>query len=422
MYIKLRQAYFLSPYISSRISSRTVLFTDIPKDYLGEELLGGVFPDVRSVWVVTDTKELQDLIEDRDKTAMKLEGAECKLSKDADKRRRRAKASASETEDPKRWLDDDERPTHRLKPIIGHKVDTINWSREHLSEVIPKIEHLQERHWNNKETHVPAAFVEFETAEAAEEAFSRKITRMPKQMKPRAIGQKPTQIIWKNLSMTTTQRTLRKALGTTFIILLIIFWAIPVAFVGAVSNINSLESIGFLTWISDIPSVILGVVTGLLPTILLAVLMALVPIIIRQIAKLSGACSTGEVELYTQKWYFAFQVVQVFLVTTIASGAAAVAKQIVNEPSMAVSLLATSLPTASNFYINFFVLYGLAVSSKTLFNVAALALYILLGKFLDTTPRKMLNRYTAIPGIKWGSDYPVYTNLAVIGLFSQVSP
>jgi hypothetical protein len=37
----------------------------------------------------------------------------------------------------------------------------------------------------------------------------------------------------------------------------------------------------FLSFINDIPSVILGVVTGLLPSILLSVLMALVPIVCR---------------------------------------------------------------------------------------------------------------------------------------------
>jgi hypothetical protein len=37
----------------------------------------------------------------------------------------------------------------------------------------------------------------------------------------------------------------------------------------------------WLGWINEIPSVILGVVTGLLPVIMLAVLMALVPIVCR---------------------------------------------------------------------------------------------------------------------------------------------
>jgi uncharacterized membrane protein len=55
-----------------------------------------------------------------------------------------------------------------------------------------------------------------------------------------------------------------------------------VAFVGVVSQINYLtEQFPWLGWINDIPSVILGVVTGLLPVVMLAILMALVPIVCR---------------------------------------------------------------------------------------------------------------------------------------------
>lgn len=48
------------------------------------------------------------------------------------------------------------------------------------------------------------------------------------------------------------------------------------------SNINYLDQqFKWLNWIQKIPTVILGVVTGLLPVVMLAVLMALVPIVCR---------------------------------------------------------------------------------------------------------------------------------------------
>lgn len=131
--------------------------------------------------------------------------------------------------------------------------------------------------------------------------------------------------------------------------------------------------------------------------------------------KLSGAVTTAEVELKTQTWYFVFQVIQVFLVTTLASGAIASGQKIANDPSQAPTLLASNLPKASNFYINYFVLYGMAVASKALLNIAAVVLYHLLGKFLDKTPRKMYNRYLTLPSMSWGKIYPVFTNLGVIG-------
>ena len=62
--------------------------------------------------------------------------------------------------------------------------------------------------------------------------------------------------------------------------------------------------------------------SGLLPVVLLAVLMALLPIILRAMAKLGGDPTKSAVELTVQNTYFAFQVVQVFLVATLGKHAA----------------------------------------------------------------------------------------------------
>jgi len=136
------------------------------------------------------------------------------------------------------------------------------------------------------------------------------------------------------------------------------------------------------------------------------------------IFKFAGAVSLAEAELKTQTWYFVFQVIQVFIVVTLSSGALAVIQQISNNPSSAATLLAEKLPTASNFFINYLILQGLAIASSTLFNVGALAMLLFVGKYLDKTPRKMYNRYTNLAGLQWGSQYPKFTNLAVIGKLS----
>jgi hypothetical protein len=82
--------------------------------------------------------------------------------------------------------------------------------------------------------------------------------------------------------MNAWDRSARRGIVTVAIYALILFWSIPVSFVGIISNVNYLtENVPFLAWIDDIPSVILGGITVLLPTVLLAALMALVPIICR---------------------------------------------------------------------------------------------------------------------------------------------
>ena len=126
-------------------------------------------------------------------------------------------------------------------------------------------------------------------------------------------------------------------------------------------------------------------------------------------------------ELKCQKWYFAFQVVQVFLVATLSSGAAAVAEQIVKDPTKAATLLAQDLPKASNLYLAYFIVQGITGAALMLLAIAPLLLYIVLGTFMDKTPRKKFNRWTNLAGLGWGSIYPKFTLLAVIGMLRRAN-
>ena len=292
-YVQVKQAFLLLPGIASRISSRTVLFTDVPKEFLSEARLREYFNAVQHVWIATDTKDLEDIVEDRDKTALKLEGAEIKLSKTANDKRLKAQKKGS-SGNSEQYLSEKDRPTHKLKFLIGKKVDTINWSRTHLGEITPKIESARASHVAANAKLNSAVFIEFENVRAAESAYYKTHTNIPKGVAPRTIGAKPHEIIWKNLNMGKSQRTIRRAVAIAIIVLMIIFWGPITAFIGAVSNINNLNY-SWLAWIKKIPPQILGIITGLLPTILLAVALILVPIIMNgesnSLARVCGVSS-----------------------------------------------------------------------------------------------------------------------------------
>jgi calcium permeable stress-gated cation channel len=358
-FINLRNAYLLSPFNAARISARTVLFTDVPADYLKLDKLQMLFgATIRRAWLTTDCKALDDDVENRDKAAFKLEGAEIKLSKKANKLRLKAEKKAAKeakkgkqtsapvkseqaaaknekdavesqqdavesqpdaaesqpdavesqpdgvkseqdasAAEPARtdadveagpviseYLIKKDRPTHRLGkiPFIGKKVDTIDWCREELKTLIPRIETSQSTLRKGDGKLLPAVFIEFTNQRAAEAAYRRMTPRRAPHMYPRAISATPDQIIWNNLKIKKYERIARKFGTNGFLTLMIIFWAIPVAVVGSISNINYLtDKVHFLSFINDIPKVILGVVTGLLPSILLSVLMSLVPVVCR---------------------------------------------------------------------------------------------------------------------------------------------
>lgn len=134
-------------------------------------------------------------------------------------------------------------------------------------------------------------------------------------------------------------------------------------------------------------------------------------------AKFGGVPTTAAVELRTQNFYFGFQVVQVFLVTTISSAASSVISSIFDDPRSAASLLAENIPRASNFYISYFILQGLTFSAGALLQIAGLILSKVLGMLLDNTPRKIYQRWSHLAGLGWGTVFPVLTNLCVIGVY-----
>lgn len=439
-YINLRQAYLLSPLYANRMSSRTVLYTSVPTEYLDEAKLRRMLgKQVKNLWIANDCEEIEDLVEQRDTAAMKLEAAETKLVTMSNKARLKEAKKGSHHEEgaeisdnnhdgesgsvAARWVPPKERPTHRLKFLIGKKVDTINWCRSELERLIPLIDAKQASYRAGEGKFIGAVFVEYYTQTEAQAAYQSLTHHQPLHMSPRFIGINPEEVIWKSLKISWAMRIVMNIATTAFVTALIIFWAIPVAFVGAISNISSLSQstdgkpalLPWLSFINKIPPVILGVVQGLLPSVLLAVLMALLPIVLRWMARLAGKPSIASVELRVQNTYFLFQVIQVFLVTTVTSSASAAVTSIISNPASATSLLGQDLPKAANFYISYFILQGLTISSGAVLQLIGVILYKILGKFLDSTPRKMYKRFSTLSGLGWGTVFPIYTLLTVIG-------
>ena len=152
---------------------------------------------------------------------------------------------------------------------------------------------------------------------------------------------------------------------------------------------------------------ILGVITNLLPVVLLALLVALFPIFLRFMAKTAGLPTRSLIELRVQTSFFWFQVIQVFLVTTMTSAASAAVPQIIKDPTSLTITLAQNLPLASNFYISYFILQGLTFASGALLQIGGLITFKVLGRLFGNTPRKMYSRWANLSGLGWGTTFPV---------------
>ncbi|KAE8354584.1 DUF221 domain protein [Aspergillus coremiiformis] len=431
-YAHLRQAYLNSPAYVNRISSRTVLFMSVPEEYKNEKKLRQVFGEsIYRIWITSDCKRLDKLVGRRDKLAFRLESAETRLIRSANSARLKSFKQGRIPSDtsldcetgPSPWFHGIRRPTHRLK-WFGEKVDTINWLRDQLVEVSQEVAHLQQKYKDGEAKYLSAVFIEFNTQSDAQIALQTLSHHQPLHMTPRFIGISPREVVWSALNLSWWQRIVRKFLVQGGIAALVIFWSIPSALVGTISNITYLsDMVPFLHWIDKLPETIKGVIAGLLPSAALVLLMSLVPIICRVCARRAGVPSSARVELFTQSAHFCFQVVQVFLVTTLTSAASAATTQIIKDPLSAKDLLAQNLPKATNFYISYFLLQGLTMSSMAVVQVAGALFFKFITTFFDRSPRRLYERWSALSGISWGNIFPVFTNMGVIALtYSCIAP
>ena len=329
------------------------------------------------------------------------------------------------------WIPVTVRPHHRPLHNFFRRVDTIRWCRKRLKELNLEIFKLRRQVRRGDGTTLPAAFIEFDTQESAQAAHQVVAHHRPLQLAPRILGVRPDEVVWSSLRMRWWERIIRRFLIMGLVTTAIIFWSIPSAFIGIISNIKFLTTIPFLTWINLLPGAVTGFLQGFLPAIALSFWMSLVPAMLRCMFCVphdnplltcavcgirAGIPSMVLVELFTQEVYFAFQIVQVFLITTLTSAASATVMTIIKEPLKTPDLLAENLPKASNFYLSYILVQCLAIGATGLLHIFELIRHYAFAR-ISQIPRARFNVWYKLQPPKWGGVYPIYTNMAVIGKY-----
>ncbi|KIX08310.1 uncharacterized protein Z518_02966 [Rhinocladiella mackenziei CBS 650.93] len=334
----------------------------------------------------------------------------------------------------RRYLSDKDRETMRLPifgwqwmpslPLIGQKVDTIQYCRKEVARLNVEIEDDQAH--PERFPLMNSAFVQFNHQVAAHMACQALSHHIPKQMAPRLVEIDPNDVIWDNMSIPWWSAYIRTGGVITTVTGMIILWAIPVAFTSALSQLETAaKTWTWLHWVLDIPPWFRSVLQGVLPAALLGLLMFLLPLILRFLVRLQGTQSGMLIELSVQKYYFCFLFVQLFLVVSIASALTqffALFTSVDGWTSVP-SLLGTNIPKASNYFFSYMLLQALSVSAGALLQVGSLIGWFILAPLLDSTARSKFKRHTQLSDVQWGTFFPVYTNLACIGLiYSVISP
>lgn len=83
-------------------------------------------------------------------------------------------------------------------------------------------------------------------------------------------------------------------------------------------------------------------------------------------------------------------------------------------------LLSTALPKASNFYISYFILQGLALSASRIVHLGGIVRHQIM-RWTGARPRLISRRYHRLRKIHWGSVFPMFTNMGVIGMLFRLS-
>ncbi|OQO08933.1 hypothetical protein B0A48_05823 [Cryoendolithus antarcticus] len=420
-----RQAYLLGAPNSEKLSAKTVLFLNAPRDALLPGNLKSYFGEhAKRSWPVKDAGDLEQLVEQRKSAAMDLESAEFDLIARGVKSKSSGGNSSAAENGNGGAVPKAQRPSTRQPLLVGKKHDAIEFSRSTVADLAEKIT----SHRASPARGVPGqsgVFVTFDTQPAAHRAFetlSFKSPRIP--IEDRYLAVAPKEVLWSNLARPVSVRMSKASLGLAFVIAFSIFFSIPVGLIGTLSNVQYLaDQYSWLNWINDMPDWMLSLMTGLLPPFLVSWFVSYVPKLFRHVAKLSGEPTAPQAELKTQAWYFSFQVFQIFLVTTFSSGAAAVASQIIQNPQSAPDLLASSVPKASNFYLTYFLIQGLTSAASNVLNSSDLMEYLFYQHFWNKTPREQFTEYSRMKGISYGSLFPKFTNLLVIAIaYSCIAP
>lgn len=95
------------------------------------------------------------------------------------------------------------------------------------------------------------------------------------------LAPEPKDVIWENLRINASSRSIRRLLAYAATFWLVVFWAIPVAFVSALTTLDSLcEQSDFVCSIIESNDQLRDFLQGFLPGLALLIFMAILPMIL----------------------------------------------------------------------------------------------------------------------------------------------
>lgn len=263
MFLVLRRRFLLSPDYAKSVTARTLYVPSIPEGSNNIDELTKIFNrfpgGVRRIWIARyvvykqhrcmhmpslfslflhytiprsrDTKDLPDIVAEREKHVKGLEGAVTNAIAASYKHHAKNKGG-DQIESGGSWVIPDKlRPRHRVSPLpisvpcVGRKVDSLEYYHKEISDLNGKI--LAAQRSPEAYPQLSSAFIEFNQQIAAHMAAQCVIHSHELQMAPRFLQIAPSDIIWDNMNIKSLERLIRRFISLTLTSAIVIFWIIP---------------------------------------------------------------------------------------------------------------------------------------------------------------------------------------------------
>ncbi|KAH6671090.1 hypothetical protein B0J14DRAFT_564777 [Halenospora varia] len=439
--IQVRQDYLGS---QSTITDRTIKLSGIPLELRSEEKIKEFLErleigKVESVTLCRNWKQLDDLLDQRAAMLRRLEEAwtvHLGRSKTGQIEGPSQSDLVTDPEDPEQGEQEHHnllgdhitpyekpRPTTRLWYGVLHlqskKVDAIDYFEEKLRKLDESI--LVARKKEYKPT--PLAFVTMDSIPACQMAVQALLDPQPMQLLAK-LAPAPSDIVWQNTYLPRSNRMFRSWTVTIFILVLTIFWLIPVAALAGLLDLCSIRQVW--TGLADLlenHEILKALVQTGLPTLVVSLLNLAVPFLYDFLANQQGMISQGDVELSVISKNFFFTFFNVFLVFTVFGTASKfwpVLQDSFKDTTKITYQLARSVKNLGGFYMNFILLQGVGLQPFRLLEIGSVSLYPIM-RMGAKTPRDYADLVQP-PVFKYGFFLPSAILVYILCIVYSILP
>lgn len=439
IYVTLRHQY-----LSKRDTPQySVVISNLPKKLRTAQTLRkyleDIFPDqILYVYVNVECKELEDLVDEREKVRNKLEHLLAKAAIDGERPMMKSKETGGQIDE----IEFHEDKLKELNKKVEKEADDIFEKQHRFANKIQdsmheapfvadiaesgeggngvndeeegeeKDENLTEDQKKEKNIMRSSAFVIFNRLRASQISLQTLQSSKPIEMRITP-APKLEDIVWSNVGLDYRVQQIAILVSISASVAIILFWTIPTVFVAGLANASTLkDALPFLENWSEKYSWVDSLLEQLAP-IGLAIMSALAPIIFKILSKREGHQSLTAVDASLFGKLVGYEVVQTFLVPVIGGSLLQQVQILAENPSEVVDVLGQTLPNQSTLYITYVIVkmgVGLPLELLQVVPIAINAVYRLFAPKL--TERERNSKWLGLTPLTVGKDFDQASKLA----------